>query len=317
MIISQLSYSQQDDFQMLQQQERQLEDQLEAMKIFKMTFIQQSDSLAALIQELKTKPDLNIFQRRRLEQLLKSSQQIDQNIAEINRKIESLVEEHQNVLKELVSWYDQQIGRVLNVEKEIKMTPEQKQAQIRQLTQWNTKRNEYLKKIEPNDVNIQLTKPIRIETSDSYQTMKQKADLVKDQEDKIRKQLKLADKRVEDLQKELKLRNRMNELIADTYLLDQPTEKFLPQGQPKGANENVFNIDSGERAPGTSALFEVVDNLLLKTDLSGISNLDLETYIRNLQQVKLKLGRSADSLATVADQFYKAAEKKRKDSGRE
>jgi hypothetical protein len=190
------------------------------------------------------------------------------------------------------------------------------QSQLEQLSKWNLERNEYLKKVKRNQIHLQLSKPIEIDQSDSYKTIKQKADLVKDQEDKARKQLTLVDKRVKELKHELKLRNRMNELIADTYLMDQPTEKFLPQNQPRGANENAtFSGTDKSRAPSSTS-FDVVDNLLLKSDVSAVSNLDLESYIRNLQQMKVRLTQSADSLGLVADQFYQTAEKKRQDENK-
>jgi hypothetical protein len=307
-----LLYSQQPDINSLQQQEQQLSAQIESLQIEKSSFLHQSDSLAVMIGQLKSKQDLNIFQRRRLEQLLKSSQELDQNITEIDQKINKLDRDHQATLGELISWYDGQIAKMVDSGQGKKLS----QSQVEQLSEWNLERNEYLKKVKQNQIHLPLNKPIEIDQSDSYQTIKLKADLVKDQEDKARKQLTLVDKRVKELKHELKLRNRMNELIADTYLMDQPTEKFLPQNQPRGANENAtFSGTDKSRAP-SSMTFDVVDNLLLKNDISAISNLDLESYIRNLQQMKVRLNQSADSLGLVADQFYQTAEKKRQDENK-
>lgn len=311
-----LLYSQQLDINSFQQQEQQLSTQTESLQIEKSNFLHQSDSLAALIQQLKSKQDLNIFQRRRLEQLLKSSQELDQNITEVDQKIDKLDRDHQTVLGELISWYDGQIAKMVDSGQGKKLS----QSQVEQLSKWNLERNEYLKKVKQNQIHLQLSKPIEIEQSDSYQTIKQKADFVKDQEDKARKQLTFVDKRVKELKQELKLRNRMNELIADTYLMDQPTEKFLPQNQPRGANDNATYSDgeksSASRPATSSTSFDIVDNLLLKADVSGISNLDLESHIRNLQQMTVRLNQSADSLRIVADQFYQAAEKKRQDDSK-
>ncbi|MCI0493641.1 hypothetical protein L0Z72_01430 [candidate division KSB1 bacterium] len=310
---SALLYSQQPDIDLAKQNEKQLSVHIASLQIEKSNLLHQSDSLAALIQQLKSKQDLNIFQRRRLEQLLKSSQELDQNITEIDQNIDKLDREHQTVLNELISWYDVKIAKMVNSGQGKKLS----QSQAEQLSRWHLERNEYLKKVKQNQIRLQFSKAIEIEQLDSYQTIKQKADLVKDQEDKARKQIKLVDKRVKELQGELKLRNRMNELIADTYLMDQPTEKLLPQNQPRGANDNASysETDKSVRAQ-SSGSFDIVDNLLLKSDVSGISNLDLESHIRNLQQMKTRLSQSADSLRTVADQFYQAAEKKRQDDNK-
>jgi hypothetical protein len=307
-----LLYSQQFDINFLQQKEQQLSVQIESLQIEKSRFLHQSDSLAALIQQLKSKQDLNIFQRRRLEQMLKSSQELDQNITEIDQKIDKLDQDNQAVLGRLISWYDGQIAKMVNSGQGKKLS----RSQVEQLSKWNLERNDYLKKVKQNQIHLQLSKPIEIEQLDSHLTIKQKADLVKDQEDKARKQIKLVDKRVKDLQNELKLRNRMNELIADTYLMDQPTEKFLPQNQPRGANDNATFSETDKSRAQSRTSFDVVDNLLLKADVSGISNLDLESYIRYLQQMRGRLTHSADSLGFVADQFYQIAEKKRQDENK-
>ncbi len=304
-------YSQQLDINFLQQQEQQLSIQIESLQIEKSKLIHQSDSLATMIQQLKSKRELNIFQRQRLEQLLKSSQELDQKLIAINQNLDKLDRDHQSVLRELIAWYDDQIESKMNVAKAKKLS----QAEQQQLSAWNSERSQYLRNIRHNEIQLQLSQPIEIEESDSYQTIKQKADLLKDQEDKARKQIKLVEQRVKELQSELKLRSRMNELIADTYLMDQPTEKLLPQNQPRGANENAVFSDGEKSRAQSSASFDAVDNLLLKGDVSGISNLDLESQIRNLQQMKVRLNQSADSLRTAADQFYQAAEKKRQDAG--
>ena len=306
---SALLYSQQPDIDLAKQNEKQLSAHIESLQIEKSNLLHQSDSLATLIQQLKSKQDLNIFQRRRLEQLLKSSQVLDQSIVAIAQNIDKSDREHQSVLRELLSWYDGQIAKRIDSGQGKKLA----EAQAEQLSKLTLERNGYLKKIKQHEIQFQLSKPIAIDQSDSYQTIKQKADLLKDQEDKARKQVKLVDKRVKELQSELKLRNRMNELIADTYLMDQPTEKFLPQSQARGANYNIEFSETDKARAQSSASFDAVDNLLLKADVSGISNLDVESQIRNLLQIKVNLSQSADSLRTVADQFYQAAEKKRQD----
>lgn len=306
-----VGYSQQTDIHLLKEKEQQIDVAIKTEESQQLKFMNQSDSLAASIQLLKSRDNINIFQRQKLEQLLKSSQQLDQKLSEVNRKLSLCREQHQLVLKQLIVWYDNQIENLLNFEKEKKLSSQRQRDHYQQILNLKTERDNYLKKVMFNSIGFQLSKPISIQDSDNYETIKQKADLLKDQEDKIRKQLKLVNKKVEDVQKEIKLRNRMNELIADTYLMDQPTEKFLPQNQDKGAIDNAVFSETGERNVQTNASFDVVDNLLLKTDISNISNLDLESYVRNLQQMKVRLNQSADSLHSAADQFYQAAEKKR------
>ncbi len=305
-------HSQQMNIHPLQQREKGLFLLLDSLQIEKSRLLHQSDSLAALIQQLKSKQDLNMFQRRRLEQLLKSSQELDQKILAIGQQLDKTDREHQAVLQELVAWYDAQIARSMDVGQDKKLSQEQAE----RLANWQRERNDYLTRVKSEPLQRQITRPIQIDPSDSYVTIKQKADLVKDQEDKARKQIALVEKRVKELQAELRLRSRMNELIADTYLMDQPKEKLLPKNQRRNGYESGVLFDAEESGTPSSASFDAVDNLLLKGDVSSVSHLDLESQIRNLQQMKSRLTQSADSLGAVAEQFYQAAEKKRQDDNK-
>jgi hypothetical protein len=308
-----LVYAQQIDEQLLKLQEQNLASQVQNATVEKSKLIQQGDSLATLIQDLKKKPSLNIFQRQKLEDLLKSSQQFEQDIIEIDQKIYALDKEHQLVLKQLIQYYDGAIEQIVAIQKKKRFQFAQQKAQYQRLTALKTDRDKYSKKLKPNLINIQMEKEIRIDESDSYLKIKQKADLLKDQEDKIRKQLKSVEKKVADLENERKLRNRMNELISDTYLLDKPNETLLPLAQANVTREadQTFNTIKNSELQNMS-LSDII-NFLITTDVNRISHLDLDYYIQDLKQVKTLLNRSADSLSVAADQFYKAAEQKRKD----
>jgi len=308
-----LLYAQQVDEQLLKRQEQNLASQIQAANTDQSKLIQQSDSLAILIQDLKKKQSLNIFQRQKLEDLLKSSQQLEQDIIEVEQKIASLDHEHQLVLKQLIDYYDREIEKIIDIQKRQPLPPGQQKTQYQRLTALKTDRNKYLRKIKSNLINVQMNREIRIEKTDSYQAIKQKADLLKDQEDKIRKQLKSVEKKVADLENELKLRNRMNELISDTYLLDRPNETLLPPAQANATREadQMFNTIKNSELQNMS--LSDISNFLITTDVNVISNLDLDYYIQDLKHVKTMLNRSADSLHVEADQFYKAAEQKRKD----
>ena len=61
---------------------------------------------------------------------------------------------------------------------------------------------------------------------------------------------------------------------------------------------------------------DAADIFILQTDVSEISTLDLEQYIQRLKIVNKQLSKSADSLQIKADQFYKAAEKRKMETGK-
>jgi len=308
-----LIFAKQLDEQLLKRQEENLASRMQTATLVRSKLVHQGDSLATLIQALKNKPSLNIFQRQKLEDLLKSSQQLEQQIFEIDRKITADENEHQLVLKQLIKYYDSEIERLVDRLKRKSFPPAQQNTQYQRLTALKTDRDQYLRKIKSNLINIQLNSQIRIDETDSHQAIKQKADLLKDQEDKIRRQAKAVEKKVVDLNNEQKLRNRMNELISDTYLLDKPNETLLSPAQVNATREvdQTFNTIKNSELENMS--LSDISNFLITTDVNRVSHLDLDYYIQDLKQVKTMLNRSADSLAVAADQFYKTAEQKRKD----
>ena len=96
-----LIYAQEINEQLLKQQEQNLASQIQIATVEKSKLMQQGDSLATVIQDLKKKPNLNIFQRQKLEDLLKFSQQLEQKIFEIDQKMSLLDHDHQFALKKL------------------------------------------------------------------------------------------------------------------------------------------------------------------------------------------------------------------------
>ena len=105
----------------------------------------------------------------------------------------------------------------------------------------------------------------------------------------------------------------MNELISDTYLLDKPNETLLPPAQVDANREVDQTFNTIKNSELNNMTLSDISNFLITTDVNRISHLDLDYYVQDLRQVKTMLNRSADSLSVAADQFYRAAEQKRKD----
>jgi hypothetical protein len=122
----------------------------------------------------------------------------------------------------------------------------------------------------------------------------------------------------------------MNELISDTYLFDHGAERVestvkIENNSHSPPEEIAADDQNAWRGYEKDYIYSNVgvwipeydfDEIILKTDLSeldDISNIDLELYIGNLNEIQKKLNSSADSLKTKADKFYQAAEKKRKE----
>lgn len=292
----------------------QLETQLQKLDVEKKALIFQSDSLAGQIQRLKTKGPLNIFERQRLESLLKFSQLISQQIHQQETRQFSMETEYQQLLIRVVSFYEGKIQVLLKQRPAQKVTAEKFEMPLQQLRELKAKRDQVQKKVTPVTIQLQSGATFKINESDSYLKIRHKADFIKDQEEKTEKQMAQLRKKREDLQNALKLRTRMNEFISDSYLFDRRSEV----GPSLSDQKNLFDAEGGAefyRSVSTepSQLIEIIDHFLIETDLASVSNVDLEFYLQNLTKLEAKLKKSADSLHTKASQFYEAAEKRRKE----
>ncbi|MBC8182163.1 hypothetical protein H8E88_13700 [candidate division KSB1 bacterium] len=275
------------------------------------------DSLTSAIQIFKGEKRLNVFQRQQLEQLLKSSQINNQQLKKQDQEIIQTEKLYQDELQIIIQWHEGKIDSLLALQK--MKTKKIDGSIIKKLAGLKTERDYYLKKLKPRFLKKVPGNTITISEFDSYQKIRQKADLLKDQEEKIRKQKQLLTSQTADLDNELKLRSRMNELISDTYLMDYdsdiPSQSAMAMDEKSGRNQNLdFNeaVYVGYGATEASPI-DATDILILYADVSEFSTMDLELYIQRLRAVEKQLGKSADSLQIKANLFYQAAEKKKKE----
>ena len=314
-----LLFAQTENEKSLQEKVLKLEKQLDAQSNQRANLLHKSDSLAALVQELKNKESLNIFQRQRLEQLLKSSQLNNQQLISLDIEIANSKKQYQEMLTKIVEWYDQKIDNILDEADEKNKTSERQQVAYNLIRSLKAEQDIYVKKQTPQSLKMPPVSKVAINEFDSYQKIKQKADLLKDQEEKIRRQKQLVSSQTDDLENELKLRNRMNELISDTYLMDYntelPSQSALAIDEKLGTNKTLdYDEIRGEGFLATApSTLDAADVLVLLVDVSEVSTLDLEQYIQRLRLVDKQLGKSADSLQIKANQFYQAAEKKKRE----
>ncbi|MFZ5517621.1 MAG: hypothetical protein ACOY90_13320 [Candidatus Zhuqueibacterota bacterium] len=275
----------------------------------------QGDSLAVIIRELKADNSLNIFERQRLERLLRESQALDARAQAKRQELAKTKQDYQVFLGEAVAWFDDEIRKQLASIQNLKTPQQERQKRIDGIIALKERRKQYSQKLEPYELPAPVSSAIEIGEFDSYDKMIQKADLVKDQEEKARKQLAVLKEHAKEAENELKLRSKMNELISDTYLMEHQSETFLAtskadKGRMTDAEEGVYNSDISAES---EILVTIFDDFL-KFDVSEISSMDLEFYLKNLNAMIAMMALSADSLQLKAEKFYRAAEMKREGS---
>lgn len=263
------------------------------------------------IQKIKQNGNLGYLQRQRLEGLLKESQTYSIQIEKLNATLVRQKVAQQKLGRELIKNYDLEINKLLKNLNDKSLDVTIRKNQYDALEIFRGKKSDMqektgvqkLKHFEPN----QLT----IKPEDSPKKIEQKADALKDQEEKYRKIGKQYDTQISDLKKELTLRNRIEDLVTDLALFDQQEEAL---GDINTAAEEVLNasIDGADRGSSpTSGL----QNILIGSkdfDFDRLNHEELEDVIIKLEADKLKAESKADSLANQADIFYKASKSMKK-----
>jgi len=271
---------------------------------------------AAQIQELKNKSELNYFQHQKLEGLLKDSQDLSNRMANFDSEIHKM---NQNLVKagnELLTIYDSEIRKSLNNFENRDLSQEYRKTILQNIETLRRKIRNIKSRIgQENTIEIRMSQ-LRIGPEDTPRKIKQKADLLKDQEDKYRHLASRLSSQREDLTKELNLRNRIDELVTDLALFDQQEEilgnLIASDGSSRLAAADDSNPDTeisqGFRASETHLIFVGQKDF----DFSTLSSEQLEEVIENLLAEEKQAEVKADSLGKQAETFYKAVKQSKK-----
>jgi len=274
------------------------------------------DEYAREISELKQQKSLNYFQRRRLENYLKSSQKLAEQSEMTDQTIKT-INQHLNVSrKQLIDQYNSSIDDLVTRLKDNALTEALKKELLQQLTSIKLKRETLQAKLE---LGIQLplnTGQITLDADDSPRQIKEKADLLKDWEQKLRATTAKLTEIIVNLNDEIEIQDRMAEFAQELSLFshqDEPTsisatsDKSAPSYEERyDIQENAFLLDAQH---SKSSIFALFPGMTFSNDeFSSLNELDIHTIIKELQQRSKQMLQTADSLKIKADFFYRQAE---------
>lgn len=298
-----------------------LEAKVEELKSRQATLNSEINELAQQISDLKQKENLNIFQRRRLEGYLKSSQKLILQIENLNAQLISTGRDISTKRKQLINLYELRLEEIINQLNDKNKSELQKKYLADTLTLIKQKREQVQAKID-----LEIQTPINMneisqENGYTYEDYKEKADWMKDQEEKFRKNGEEIDRIVNNLQAEIEIREKMSELEQDISLFshrDEPLahEKTSTSGRAITGEKNevdfLGNAYLQDALNSRSSLLPLFPNLSVSKDISNLSNLDIQDFIKELQKRKKQLISSADSLNLKAKEYYHKAEQAKK-----
>ncbi|MFQ5676256.1 MAG: hypothetical protein ACE5G1_10195 [bacterium] len=309
--------AQENSMRAVEQQFHEVESKLVALADERNEFKTILEKKAGEIQKLQNKTNLNYFQRQKLEGLLKDSQDLSTKIRSVDAKLTANNKKLKDLGRKLLEIYEFEIRKSLANLETKELAQSHRKTILKNIERLRRKKETVKRQINRKSPPEIRLSPLTIEPDDTPKQIEQKADLLKDQEDKFRA---LADKLAQqrkDLKKELNLRNRIDDLVADLALFDQQ-EEILSNLSPQTSGSRNLNIadesqastDVGEaKVPGETDLFFVGQK---DFDFSVLSSEQLEEILLSLEKQEQRAKARADSLRKQADTFYGTAKELKK-----
>ena len=291
-----------------------LEAQLDSLQQQKEQKTQRVQLYSEEIRALEAKGGLNYFQRQKLEERLKKSQALSREIEQIEQRMRELRVQQDQVAEQLLQAYDAEIAAaVQRLEKEARSATE-REALASRIAGWRERQAALRVKFSRPPTVTRLPR-LSIDPDDTPKQIEQKADLLKDQEDKLRRVVLQLQQQRQELRSELELRTRINEMASDLALWDQQEEAVTPLGGVRalGEGETLSGTPLVDLTGGTEGQAVLGDNLVVGKDfdVTTLSLEQLEAVLATLERQRQEITAKADSLGRLAEQFYQIARQKK------
>lgn len=275
------------------------------------------NKLAGKIENYKAKESLNVFQRRRLEGYLKTSQQLSNDLESKQKSLNSIKRKLEINWKTLIRFYDKEITTVMQAFRNDSLENDRKKSLLAYLAQIKEKRETLQAKLE-----LVIEEPLNMDQLDfsdltDIRQIKEKADWLKDQEEKLRKNIGELKHIINNLKEEIEIREKMLEFRQDISFFNHQDETLNPQmAESRSAEKNGIQTDFRDNNAfldtedlSKSSLLPLFPEITVGKDAANLTNLDIQTFIRGLEERKARLLSAADSLKLKANELYRKAEK--------
>jgi len=272
----------------------------------------QAAAITNRINALRASESLNFIERQQLESHLKESQTISRTITQMQTTIKQTRQNADSSRVRLDQLYDRRLETLITALKN-KTPAAQRDSILSEIVSLKQRKLGIQGSFsdEPSYAQrpgIRLT----IDEMDTPETLKRKADFLKDQEDRYRRYLALLGKKIADLEKELALREKLSDFVADLSLFDQRDDALQKTASAaQTGNESFSTLYGGtkNRDYENITVNQLNDPLLFNIDAQMTTPMpvlpnDLDQIIRKLKKEKIKVQDSADSLSTQAEIYY-------------
>ncbi len=269
----------------------------------------QMDSLAVVIYEYKSVKNQGYFEKRKLQQYLRESVQLSDQLQNVQLKASHLDEQIAIQSERLLLYYDRKIDSLMqHVSQESEWT--------RKIAELQQKRQRLEKWLEP-DKAIESVYDIEVSETDTPEEIDLKVSFYRDQAQRLVVQAQQMNEQINRVRQENRIRQRMSDLVDDVTLFAQNDELVVVENPPKrttieyagpiGNPEDALRGSEEKAVPEQSLITEPT----IYPDIKSMAPQKLEHYIRVLENQEQRYSRLADSLRQMAEKYEKEAEKLR------
>lgn len=210
----------------------------------------------------------------------------------LRQKAETLLKNLSNDLDRLTSAANQA------AQKKDKQLGKQLQQELKLCRQWQ----EQCQKVLENPPTKILIYEVRVDPEDDTQALVRKADFLRDQSDRLRRETERLEQKLAELRQEESLRARMREFEQEIVLLE-PSNEGMREGRTEQTSSAFGTgisdrdaLDAQTRRESSSFAGSVVFAFNWPNNIANLSMQDLNDWIKHLQQTQKRLRAQADSL---------------------
>lgn len=272
----------------------------------------QADSLARAIGALKQR-QTSPFEARNLEAALARSQRIADSLQLVQAREQNLDRLVRQKAELLLKNLNDEMSRLAELGKQAKKsgdTAERERVtrEIKTYRQWQSFCQQILAEPPPAIIIYE----VRAEPNDDEAALKRKADFLRDQADRLAREVKRLDQRLQDVREEETMRRRVNEFASEIALLEPLNEGVRGSNSQSTASFGPAQTDNLSVTEGVTRSAEVfsaastggaIVAFNLPAKISDLSSQDLRKWQERLRLLLEQRQAQVDSLKRRAEAF--------------
>ncbi|MCB1152275.1 hypothetical protein KDL45_01405 [bacterium] len=203
----------------------------------------ESRRLAAEITSIKSQKDPGFLERRRLERLLRDSQQIASQLQSMTERLEALEEREQNATRRVYAAYSTEMEKLSEA-----IAKEKRRSDMVEMTRQFILLRQNREKYRPPEANVERYDFLGVETPENLTRDQVVAtiDLLIQRKYRVRAIISNVETEIKELKKELDLSRQMETLVQENNLFEEGVIFSNQPRSPVDRPDDGTNVDSGE-----------------------------------------------------------------------